>query len=768
MNEVGVFKRVHTHTQQTQSGVRIPSKKDIFPSAVLFLVSRCTFAQMSPFAAALFASAYDKNIAYLGIIVSFAGTLSAGLGIKALGHLTAMVIFWLYSRLREDYKTKNILSSAVCGAGMLAGSLAAAVYTSATAYDIMLILSEAIISTFMYIVFKISSDLLSTKRKKLSQEEVICFCISAGAVIMGFSGLVFPFGIEATHLLSAYAVMLLAMNTSLAASGAGAVATGMICGAAADSLASLMGLYGFCGIISNMLKIFGKYGVMLGFLSACAVIMLCEGSSFCIPINIAEIIGAGFMFIITPNSVHGKISDFFKKTRPDEKTNTAERVREYVVNRLSQMAAAFSTLSDSFKSIGEKRLNMSDVTVIFDDTAERVCKGCGMASHCWQRSFNDTYRDMFFMLSVIEQSGKLSVKDMPEDFSKRCIKADKLVNCFAHTYELYKERAVWTGEIAENRSLLAEQYGEISSIITKLADETEDGFLFLEETEKQLEYELDRMGISADNISIMQRGNRSLAVTMNVYGTYSPEEICIAAETVVGKPFYIDYTSITDQLTLVSGCEIEIDVGLAQACKSGESDNGDSMMDFVTSDGIFAVAISDGMGSGSRAMEESSMTTNLLESFIKAGFDRNICLSIINSSLALRAEHECFSTVDLLLIDKGSGIAEFVKAGAPESYVLSGESIETVFSSSLPAGMITGSEADLQKRTLNKGDVIVMMSDGVSDAGKSLVRGEWIKKKMLSDFADAQSLAEDILSGAKQRSHSAVNDDMSVAVVRIV
>lgn len=764
MNEVGVFKRVSAKKAQQTKILRIPQKSDIVPSVLLFLVSRGTFLGMSPFCTAMFAAVYEKKIAYVGVLAAALGILSTGGGGAVLKYIFSMILFWLYTRIREDYKSMNIISSAVCGGCVLLSGLASYTYTNAALYDFFLLVCESITAAFMYIAFSSCANVVGASRKKLSQEEIICFCVSTGAVIMGFSGVVLPFGTEVVKLLSAYAVMLISQNTALAAAGTGSLATGLICGVNTRNISSLMGLYGFCAIGSNMLKGFGKYGVMLGFLASSAIVMLCEGTSLSLPINASEIIGAVFMFMITPPSVHARVGDFFAKGTQSAGENAGKRIKDCLVDKLNRCGAAFSALSESFGEMSKKRLNVEDVTVIFDDTAERVCKSCGMSAHCWQRSFNDTYRDMYTMLSLIEQNGRLNVCDMPKDFSNRCVRAEKLINCFSHMYELYKQRRMYSGETAENRNLLAKQYGDISEIMTSLAAETESGFEFMENTEKQLACELDKAGISADNICALGVG-RGIAVTMDIYGSYSPESVCRICSEVIGMPVHTEYTVGTDRLTFVTGSGVSTEVGFSQICKTGEEDNGDSFADFATNEGKLAVAISDGMGSGKRAMLHSRMTIGLLEKFISAGFDKSVGIDIINSSLALRSERECYSTVDLLIVDKQTCEAEFVKAGAPESYILSDGEVETVFSSSLPAGMVANAEAEVNRRMLKRGDVIVMMSDGVSDAGKSLVRGEWIKKQMLSEFSTAQELAERIIDGAVKRSGTGIQDDMSVAVV---
>lgn len=769
MNEVKIFKRVNENAEKkTPSILRLPTKQDIAPSLLMLFSARANIMGMFPFGMAFFASVYDKKTAYLGMVCAAAGLLSMGVGGQTIKYMFAMVLFWLYTRIREDYKQHSIISSIVCGSSILLGGIATLTFINVTGFDVIMLFAESVITAFMYVVFEHSQPLLTASRHKLSQEEIICFCMSIAVMIMGFSKIVLPFGISVTKLLSAYGVMLLAMNTSLAAAGSGALAAGMICGVNNANISGLMGVYGLCGIVGNMLKTFGKYGVMIGFLASCAVIMLCEGTSLNMPINIAEIVGAGFIFVITPNSIHNKISTFFSKSTADNSNDIGERVKKYLSIKLKSTSAAFSHLADSFNSITDKNINTADVSVIFDNTADRVCKHCSMAVHCWQKGFDNTYKDMLSMLAIIEEKGSIELSDLPDDFPDHCVKAEKLIANFTHMYEIYREKVMKMGEMALNRELIAGQYREISNIMEQFSLDVEEGFDFMTEHEKQITEELDKVGIIARDVCITAYSGKNMAVSLNLFGDYDVDEVCDTVSDIMGVPMIKDSNYSGQYLRLITRCSTELDIGMAQISRTGESDNGDSIINLTTEDHKFVLAISDGMGSGTKAKEESKLTTELLSDFIQAGFDKISGINMINSSLALRSDRETFSTLDLLVVDKNTRIAEFIKAGAPESYIMSDGEIETVFSMSLPAGMLSDTDADMQKRTLKSGDLIVMMSDGVSDAGKSLVRGEWIKKMMMSGSVNSQDLADKILQGALARSHSLAGDDMSVAVVRII
>ncbi|MBT9176876.1 MAG: Stage II sporulation protein E [Firmicutes bacterium] len=66
--------------------------------------------------------------------------------------------------------------------------------------------------------------------------------------------------------------------------------------------------------------------------------------------------------------------------------------------------------------------------------------------------------------------------------------------------------------------------------------------------------------------------------------------------------------------------------------------------------GKLALMVSDGMGNGPVAHQESRTVVNLLEQMLRAGFDKEVTVQTINSVLALRSHAETFATLDMALM----------------------------------------------------------------------------------------------------------------------
>lgn len=138
---------------------------------------------------------------------------------------------------------------------------------------------------------------------------------------------------------------------------------------------------------------------------------------------------------------------------------------------------------------------------------------------------------------------------------------------------------------------------------------------------------------------------------------------------------------------------------------------------------------------------------------------------MINSALALKADQESFSTVDILEIDMVTGESEFLKIGSAQSFIKRKKEIGVISSKSLPVGILENIEAEPVRCKLETGDIIVMVSDGVSEAGSGVLKSDWIKKLLLLEKRKPWEVADLIIEGAKARSK--FSDDMTCCVIKI-
>ncbi len=758
-------------TQRNTEMLRTPVIRDFASCVMLLLASRASILGAFPFGAAFFAACFDKSVAYLGVTMLCIGLMTTNVGGGIVKYLVAALLFWIFTRINPPVtKHKRIMESVVCGGSVFIGGLITLLYSFTGFYDILLLFMESIISAIMYIIFKKAQGLTENNKQRnyASQDELVSAAVSVGIFITGMNGIVFPLNISLAHIVSVYAVMCLSLHASLTAAGSGGLCIGFISAmSTADALIS-MGIYGLSAIFGNFLKSLGKFGTAIGFLGGAAITLLYSQSLPELPVSMLDIAIGAAAFVLTPSAVHDKIGAFFSKTLQIETVSVDVRMKEYLAMRLERSSNAFKSLEECFSSSSDKRLQMynKEIGTLFDEVSDRVCEGCPMAQKCWQSDFTRTYRNIMMLLDTIEEKGVLTINSVPMPFRECCVRTELFVVEFNHVYELYKKSIVKKGEAVVSRNLMARQYREISNLLNSMSEEVKAGFTFREDLEAEVVSELDKLGIIVLEVSVVESEQGKIEIYLNIEPQEDMTAIENALSEVIETPIGFD-CEMKNSLKFVSRPKYTADIGVRRISRDNSEISGDGIIAFKTEDYKLYVALSDGMGSGREAMTESHLTLRLLKEFLQSGFGIKTAISMINSALCLKLDYENFSTIDLICVDLISGITEFYKIGSAESFILKGGGIDTVYSISLPVGMLPDVKIQSQTKKLEDGDIIMMMSDGITEAGYGAVRTDWIKKQLRVPHENMDSMAQDILDLAIKKSHDLIMDDMTVAAIRL-
>ncbi|MDD4172595.1 MAG: SpoIIE family protein phosphatase, partial [Syntrophomonas sp.] len=140
----------------------------------------------------------------------------------------------------------------------------------------------------------------------------------------------------------------------------------------------------------------------------------------------------------------------------------------------------------------------------------------------------------------------------------------------------------------------------------------------------------------------------------------------------------------------------------------------------------------------------------------------------INSVLLLRSTSETFTTLDMILIDLYTAEIDFIKTASAPSFVKRGHQVVAISSSSLPMGILKEVEVVSEKRSLLPRDMVLMISDGVLEASRTMNGEEWITR-LLSELneSDPQVVAEMVINEALRLAHGKPHDDMTAICMSI-
>ena len=210
--------------------------------------------------------------------------------------------------------------------------------------------------------------------------------------------------------------------------------------------------------------------------------------------------------------------------------------------------------------------------------------------------------------------------------------------------------------------------------------------------------------------------------------------------------------------------QLDIEVGAATRSRSGEEVAGDSYVSRTLDGGRHILALSDGMGSGVSALEESHAALHLMVESLRAGYTRAQALDVVNQLMLMCTGREMYATLDLCVIDLHSGEAAFEKLGACATYVVRQGEVRSIGADTLPVGVLPDVEAQSLRMTLQEDDVVVMITDGVADAypgGEEAMREAIAKLAWLHPQAVGERLIANVLSAGEAR------DDMAVLCARV-
>lgn len=207
--------------------------------------------------------------------------------------------------------------------------------------------------------------------------------------------------------------------------------------------------------------------------------------------------------------------------------------------------------------------------------------------------------------------------------------------------------------------------------------------------------------------------------------------------------------------------------GHAECSKGFARISGDNYSYISVEGGKSIVTLADGMGCGSSANEYSTRFIELLEQFLDAGFSEEASIQLLNDAFADNDTNGIPVTLDMCSIDEYDGNADFRKMGAVPSFIKGRDGVRVIETSSLPAGVISGSGINYSSVKLKDGEYIIMMSDGVLDALPF-----YDKEKRMKEIIDGieermpQAIAERILNEVYYYDDK-IADDMTVLVTGV-
>ena len=643
-------------------------------------------------------------------------------------------------------------------------------------YDYFVTAIEWVILHYFVKFYDVFLNYFSSKglRRTVKQNELGAIVFVCAICMTWNSGIEMPLGINPSGVISVFIIMFCALEFSLGVTAIAGIILGTAVSVANPSCIYCVGAYSVSALFGGISKKYGKTGIVLSFIIANAVVTFYVNGSEEVLINLFDVLAAALIFALCPKSGLKSAKENLMLLMASEKTREAKRlgiIKEFTYRNMARLSMAFKGLAESLKSETDKRIVSSDEDkMLVQNVAERVCKRCRNCELCWGENQNQTFVILKNLFDAIRRRGWAELYDLPTNFKNMCFSSNTLVLEANKVYELYRVNMVWEKKLYENKLIMSNQLASMGGMVNNLASELKENFVFESEIERNIIMLLDELGIKVKEvIALPEKQRLKVFVTIKdcVNENILKGTVLAVTEKITGKKMRVDIANNKDGVVTASYYEKEnysVATGVARIRPETERVSGDSYAIITPGDGKTIIALSDGMGTGVKAAEESKATVNLLEKLLNAGVEKESAIKLINSVLILKAYDESFATLDMLVFDMYSGEGEFIKTGGVASYIKRGGNVITINAGSLPTGIISTCDAANYKIALKSGDIVVIVSDGVTDAFRGINAIPDILKNV--EIYDMKKLADVIMEQALKkviRPH----DDMTVICARV-
>lgn len=437
--------------------------------------------------------------------------------------------------------------------------------------------------------------------------------------------------------------------------------------------------------------------------------------------------------------------------------------------RMKQLCESFSSLSESFLQIAKQMQTPSaaDLRGICDRAFEDSCASCAEKGRCWGEQYRMTSAEVGELSAALHANGRVERTDAGENLRARCTRLPDVLEEINHNAAAY-QRQVLQGDRTE---IFALDYGALSELLAASMVAQERELDWNRELSEELYGALCEEGLEVLSVGVVGGRRRRVCICAREgEGIYRERERMF--EILRSRcPFPIELGEVEasfDRMLEFWECE-RLSVVCAQRTLLAEGEDkycGDTVGVFRERDGRFFALISDGMGSGAEAAMTSGVSGAYLRKMIHAGASCEMAVRMLNGFLRHRgngALHECSATVDLLELDLMEGKASFYKNGAAPTYVFRNGGIFKLRSRTVPVGIIRESDTRRIGFDVAAGDMIVMVSDGVTQGREEC---PWLFDLLRSQSEDVSvdRIADLVVKYAKNEGAS---DDLSVLVIKI-
>ncbi len=635
---------------------------------------------------------------------------------------------------------------------------------------ILTIAAESVLGAgFAYFVSCLLRELPYFGERALSERGKISAVVLLAVAMMALLTVEFS-GISPGRVLCGLCILVSARCARLAGGASVGILMSIAILLTTPELAYLAPAFALGGVLSGLFSERGKWCLSLLYLSAIGIATVQAAQEIVVVIGLYEALASGLLFLAIPPSAELWIEHTFCSAQRLPEVTAA---RQSAAMKLQYAAKAMTEVVGTVDSVSSQlnKLGAPDIGSICTACTDAVCGKCKKRVECWEKHYSRITDALQHMLPVLRSQGDVQANAFTHRFPD-CTHAEKICCALQEEYRAFVVRESAYRRLYELRGIVNDQFDSMATMLTEFSAQFDKPEWQDVHLKQQVETMLSKEGAIVEGVSCKIGEKGEMVIEMLLDGNYQPHDRDRFRRKIghlCGRNFSLpmtEYTSGVTRICLNETARYHVTVGACQLSCNGETLCGDSYEVTADGNGGYCAVLSDGMGSGGRAAVDSAMTAGMAMRLWKAGFGHESILRMINTALVAKSQDESLATLDMVDINLYSGVVKLIKAGAGVSLLFSKGRVSQLREATLPLGILRDLSVSCETDTLTSGDILVLMSDGVTNEGV-----EWVTE-LIKEFGDdhtvqLEELAETIALQARERQGEEY-DDTTVLVMQLV
>ena len=441
---------------------------------------------------------------------------------------------------------------------------------------------------------------------------------------------------------------------------------------------------------------------------------------------------------------------------PDRSDNTLP-----LSSRLQYMADAIRSVredTDAIAAILPQEEPTGDAT---REVCETVCGSCRHKLRCWELAYEETLTGFRKMESHLGAD----LPPIPEELA-HCSRKERLRALFSRHAANRRKARFLAARTAESRTVLLEQLAAAEDLLHATSDHLH--IRYSSELSDTVRRKLLHYGYPCDSAAVYHTQSDRLMIEMCCQGRELdgclPTIKHILSESLNLTLEELDpiFSGDTVRYRLCQRPKYRLEHFTSALHASQETISGDTALLFTDNAGNPYLVLSDGMGTGKNAAIESRMTTELFRKFISGGICGAAAIRMMNGLLLTKSPQETFATLDVARFDLDAGEMTMMKSGAAATLIRHGGKVSRISATTFPLGLEPEGEASVRHVMLYPDDIILMLSDGVSEETYPLIR------QLLESSSDLEQIVMEICDKAEIFAGGNRRDDVTVCAARLL